>query len=112
MNAAISFLLSSVVTAEEALPLQPTFYTRLGAFTDTLFAPVFDPVNRFLAGYYEPWAQIVTVLYFVGAWVWVAFILKKEYVNLSCPYKTRLADLRFWTLVAMLPTMFVYLYFN
>ncbi len=88
------------------------WYARLGAFADTLFTPVFQPMNQLLAHIYEPWAQIVVVVYFVGTWVWVAFVLKKEYVNLSCPYKTRLADLRFWTLVAMLPTLTVYLYFQ
>lgn len=90
----------------------PTLYERIGAFSLWLFNPVFAPINRVLAQLYQPWAYIVTIIFFLGTWVWVAFILKKEYVNLSCPYKTRLADLRIWTLVAMAPHLFVYLYFR
>lgn len=90
----------------------PTLYERIGAFSLWLFGPVFMPMNRFLAQFYQPWAYIVTIAFFMGTWLWVAFILKKEYVNLACPYKTRLADLRIWTLVAMAPHLFVYLYFR
>ncbi len=100
------------VAAATAEAAASGWYARMGAFTDTLFGPIFQPMNRFLAHIYEPWAQIVVVVYFVGTWVWVAFVLKEEYVNLSCPYKTRAADLRFWTLIAMLPTLTVYLYFQ
>ncbi|HDP35963.1 MAG TPA: hypothetical protein ENN29_12735 [Candidatus Hydrogenedentes bacterium] len=104
------FVMCSLAAAEEGAAATG-FYARMGAFTDKLFLPLFGPINTMLA-HFDSWAQWIAVCYFIGAWVWVAFILQKEYVNLSCPYKTGLADLRIWTLVAMTPTMFVYIYFN
>ncbi len=116
MNSISQLMVRVILAAEqgavEEVAVASTFYTRLGAFADWAFSPVFHPINTLLNAFYEPWAQIVTVAYFLGAWIWVAFILKKEYVNLSCPYKTRLADLRIWTLVAMAPTLLVYIYFT
>ena len=48
---------------------------------------------------------------FLGAMIWV-FTLKKEYVNIDSPGKGPRYDLRFWTVVSMLPHVIVYLYFG
>ncbi len=111
MNALTYFMTVSLGAAEETAASAPGLYERFGALVDRIFMPVFEPTNVLFA-WLDPWAQWITAVYFLATWIWVAFILKKEYVNLSCPYKTRLVDLRFWTLVAMAPTLFVYLYFT
>jgi len=71
--------------------------------------PVFLPVNAALDGVYMPWARIAAVGLFVLAIVWV-LSLRKEYVNLDAPRKAWYADLRVWTIVALLPHFYVYLF--
>lgn len=72
---------------------------------------IFEPTNDFLASAYMPWARIVTVGFFVGTMVWVFVGLKRSYVNLEAPSKHVWHDLRFWTVISMLPHVIVYLYF-
>jgi len=90
----------------------------LGRMTEAInriFGPVlmriFQPTNEFLASAYMPWARIVAVGFFVGTMVWVFVGLKRSYVNLDAPSKHVWHDLRFWTIISMLPHVIVYLYF-
>ena len=87
------------------------------AFTNTVtrtfqpvLRPVFEPINNFLAIFPEPVWRASAVGLFVLAMIGV-FLLKKEYVNLDAPGKHWYYDLRIWTIVSMLPHVFVYLYF-
>ncbi|HEO72678.1 MAG TPA: hypothetical protein ENN80_15580 [Candidatus Hydrogenedentes bacterium] len=73
--------------------------------------PLFEPMNVWLASFFMPWARIVTLAFFIGTMIWVGIILKKDYVNLDAPSRTFCHDLRLWTVVSMLPHLFVYLYF-
>lgn len=81
---------------------------------DRIFGPAlhafFDPINAFLGRIYEPWATLLALSLFIGTMIWV-FILRKEYVNVDAPGKAFYHDLRFWTIVSMLPHVLVYLYF-
>ncbi len=72
---------------------------------------VFDPINNVLTGVYMPWARIVAVGFFIGTMVWVFVGLKRAYVNVEAPSKKIWHDLRFWTVVSMLPHVIVYIYF-
>ena len=72
---------------------------------------IFHPTNAFLARAYMPWARIVALGFFIGTMVWVFAGLKRAYVNLDAPSKHIWHDLRFWTIVSMLPHIIVYLYF-
>lgn len=72
--------------------------------------PVFQPINDFLGRHYLPWATLCALGLFFGAMVWV-FTLKKEYVNVDAPGNRFYHDLRFWTVLSMLPHVLVYLYF-
>ncbi|MBL7645216.1 MAG: hypothetical protein JNK74_03390 [Candidatus Hydrogenedentes bacterium] len=88
------------------------------AFTNlckTVFYPVlikfFGPINTFLSGIYQPWANIFAIGFFVGTMIWVGFILKESYVNVGRPVKAWYTDLRIWTACSMLPHIFVYFYF-
>ena len=47
---------------------------------------------------------------FVGAMIWV-FSLNRAYVDLDRPNKKPWTDLRFWTIVSMMPHVIVYLWF-
>ncbi len=88
---------------------------RISEAINNIFGPtlmrVFHPMNAFLAARYMPWARIVAVGFFVGTMVWVFVGLKRAYVNLDAPSKRIWHDLRFWTVVSMLPHVIVYLYF-
>lgn len=87
----------------------------LRAFCQTVFYPVlskiFDPINSMLAPIYQPWATIAAITFFVGTMLWVWFYLGESYVNLGRPVKAWYTDLRVWTVISMLPHVFVYLYF-
>ena len=76
-----------------------------------LLKPIFYPIDAVLADMYMPWAKVVALAYFIGTMVWVFVGLKREYVNLEAPSKHIWHDLRFWTIVSMLPHVIVYLYF-
>ena len=56
-------------------------------------------------------ARVVTLGFFIGTMVWVFVGLKRQYVNLEAPSKKIWYDLRFWTVVSMLPHLVVYFYF-
>jgi hypothetical protein len=75
-----------------------------------ILQPIFSPINNFLASHYTPWATICALSLFIGAMIW-AFTLRREYVNVDAPSKSFLYDLRFWTVLSMLPHVLVYLYF-
>jgi len=85
------------------------------ALCETAFKPVlikfFGPINTFLGPIYQPWATITAFCFFIGAMIWVAFILKESYVNMGRPNKAWYSDLRIWTAVSMIPHLFVYFYF-
>lgn len=72
---------------------------------------VFNPINELLAPLYMPWARIVAVGFFILTMVWVGVILNRAYVHLERPNNRWYSDLRIWTVVSMLPHVFVYLYF-
>jgi len=75
-----------------------------------LLAPIFHPMNSVLTKVYMPWAKMAALGLFIGAAVWV-FTLNRDYVNLDAPSKRIWHDLRFWTIVSMLPHIIVYLRF-
>jgi len=85
-------------------------------FCEAVFYPIlsriFHPINEFLNPIYQPYATIAAIGFFVGTMIWVAFILKESYVNEGRPYKGWWSDLRIWTIVSMLPHVFVYFYFR
>jgi len=83
----------------------------INTYLGPLLKAFFQPIDAFLATVYMPWAKIVAIGYFVGTMVWVFVGLKKEYVNLEAPSNHIWHDLRFWTIVSMLPHVVVYLYF-
>lgn len=85
------------------------------AFCKIVFYPVlskfFGPINDFLDPIYQPWATICAISFFVGTMLWVWFYLDESYVNLGRPAKAWYTDLRIWTIISMLPHVFVYFYF-
>ncbi len=85
------------------------------AFCGKVFYPIlnvfFAPINTLLAPIYKPWATIVAIGFFVGTMLWVGFVLRESYVNLGRPTKAWYTDLRLWTVISMLPHVFVYFYF-
>ena len=82
---------------------------------EKFFAPVlgvfFRPINTVLSPIYQPYATIVAITFFVGTMLWVGLYLKETYVNEGRPKQTWYTDLRLWTVVSMLPHVFVYIYF-
>lgn len=73
-----------------------------------LLKPVFHPIDAWLQPVYMPWARVCALALFIGAILWV-FSLRPQYVNLDAPRKAWYADLRLWTVLSMLPHIFVYL---
>lgn len=72
----------------------------------TIFHPInnlFNPIPEFM------W-QICAVALFVGAMVLI-MSLRKQYVNVDQPHDSIWFDLRLWTVVSMLPHVFIYLWF-
>jgi len=92
------------------------FESLMKSFCHTVFYPFlskfFHPINAFLSEYYQPYATIAAIGFFVGTMLWVCFILKESYVNEGRPYKGWWADLRLWTIISMLPHVFMYFYFR
>lgn len=82
-----------------------------------LLRPIFRPIDTFLSSLSAfPRASriipsLVAIGYFIGTMVWVFVGLKKQFVNLDAPSNKIWHDLRFWTIVSMLPHVVVYLYF-
>jgi len=91
------------------------FEAALNSFCGDVFYPVlskvFDPINRLLSPIYQPWATMVAICFFVGTMIWVAVVLREAYVNNGRPFKAWYTDLRLWTVLSMLPHVFVYFYF-
>ncbi len=87
------------------------FLDGLGKTFDPIIRPVFKPITSFLERTYQPWAKICALGLFIGAMIWVWVGMPKEYVNLGRKKKTVWTDLRFWTIISMLPHVIVYLYF-
>lgn len=85
---------------------------------NNIFGPamraIFAPTNAMFDAIPEDAAVIVAkasaVSLFIAAMIWV-FTLRKEYVNLDAPGKSPWFDLRFWTILSMLPHVIVYLWF-
>lgn len=92
------------------------FEKSLEAFGTKYFYPIlsklFDPINNVLGPIYQPYATIIAMLFFIGTMFWVGFILKESYVNEGRPNKAFWTDLRIWTVISMLPHIFVYWYFK
>jgi hypothetical protein len=84
-----------------------TINNLLGPF----FHALFDPINQALGPVYMPWARIFALAYFFGTMIWVYIGLKREYVNLEAPSGHLWHDLRFWTVISMLPHVIVYFNF-
>lgn len=99
------------VAAEQGLGLLGFFSAQINTIFRPVFVPVFAPINLALEPVYMPWARIVAVGFFVGTMIWVFVGLKRAYVNLDAPSKAPWHDLRFWTIVSMLPHVIVYLWF-
>lgn len=92
------------------------FETNMEAFCVAVFYPIlrvfFDPINTFLSNYYQPYATIVAIVFFVGTMAWVGFIMSESYVNEGRFLKRWYTDLRLWTVISMVPHLFVYYYFR
>ena len=76
-----------------------------------ILAPGFGLVDKILNPIYQPYATIIAVGFFLVTMIWVCFFLKESYVNLERPKIAWYTDLRLWTIVSMLPHVFVYFYF-
>lgn len=91
-----------------------SFWDGISAMINTVFGPalkaIFDPINSAMAQVYMPWALIVALGFFFGPMIWV-FSLKREYVNVDAPSNKVWYDLRFWTVLSMVPHVIVYFYF-
>lgn len=82
------------------------------AINDRFQAPmqaIFQPLNQFLSPIPSIWWSLCAVSLFLGAMIWV-WSMKKEYVNLDAPSSRWWYDLRIWTVLSMIPHLFVYLY--
>lgn len=97
--------------ADQIVDTWLAFLDALGRFFEPVIKPIFAPVNSVLEAAYMPWAKISALSLFLGTMVWVCFIMKKEYVNLGRTNTAWWTDLRLWTVLSMLPHIFVYLYF-
>ncbi len=87
------------------------FLDGLGRTFDPIIRPIFRPMVTFLERTYQPWAKICALGLFIGTMLWVWFGMPKEYVNLGREKQSLWTDLRLWTIISMLPHIFVYLYF-
>ncbi len=87
------------------------FLDWFGALFAPVAKPLFAPINNFLASVYQPWAQIFALGLFIGSMAWVCFFIKKEMLESGRENKAFWTDLRLWTVVSMLPHLFVYIYF-
>lgn len=87
------------------------FLDWFGALFAPVMKPVFTPINQLLAGIYQPWAQIFALGLFIGTMVWVCVFMKREMLESGRENKAIWTDLRLWTVLSMLPHLFVYIYF-
>lgn len=104
------------MAAEQTINQYEQFKAWVESKFEPLFGPslkaLFHPINEFINGFYKPYAMICALTLFIGAMLWVNFVLKEEYVNCGRPLKAWYTDLRLWTIVSMLPHVLVYFYFN
>ncbi len=75
-----------------------------------LLRPIFSPIDHLLQPVYMPWARVFALGLFFGAMIWV-WSLRVEYVNVDRPNNKWYTDLRVWTVLCMLPHVFVYMVF-
>lgn len=120
MSAAINYIVTpSIALLAAAVDAIAVFFISIDvAFVEFCVAVfqrplrfLFAPIDALLNPIYQPWATIVAVGFFVAAMLWVGLILKESYVNLERPRIAWYTDLRIWTVVSMLPHVFVYFYF-
>ena len=76
-----------------------------------ILRPIFSPIDGPLSALPPMVWTLAAVCLFLGAMGWV-FMLKKEYVNIDSPGQGPQYDLRFWTVISMMPHVIVYLYFG
>ncbi|GMV92227.1 MAG: hypothetical protein AMXMBFR82_20050 [Candidatus Hydrogenedentota bacterium] len=85
------------------------------SFCAAVFKPVlgafFGPINDLLSRIGQPWFTITAIGFFLGTMLWVWLYLGDSYVNLGRQRKSIWTDLRVWTVISMLPHIFVYFYF-
>lgn len=86
------------------------FSAAINAVFGPLLRPLFNPLDALFTPIPRPLWQMSAVGLFVAAMVWV-FLLKKDYVNVDAPRRDIWHDLRFWTVLTMLPHVIVYLWF-
>jgi hypothetical protein len=86
-----------------------SFHTFINDTFGPALRPFFHAISSAIEDMYMPWARIFAVGLFIAAMVWV-YTLRPEYVNLDAPRKVWYTDLRVWTVLAMLPHVFVYLF--
>lgn len=78
-----------------------------GPAMQTIFAPTNNVFTYIPEGAVPFVSTECAVMLFQIAIVWVLF-LKPEYVNIDRPNKHIWTDLRLWTIVSMLPHMYIY----
>jgi len=98
--------------ADRIVELWLSFLTWFGSLWEPIVKPIFRPINVLLARIYMPWAMYCAIGLFVIAMAWVCLFMDKEYVNLGRKNKSLWTDLRLWTVISMLPHVFVYWYFS
>lgn len=77
-----------------------------------ILSPIFSPINSFLSQFYQPYATICAIGFFVGTMIWVGVFINERYVNRGRSERTFWTDLRLWTVISMLPHILMYLYFR
>lgn len=87
------------------------FLDWFGALFAPVMKPLFAPLNNLMASVYQPWAQIFALGLFIGAMVWVCFFMSRDMLESGRENKAFWTDLRLWTVLSMLPHLFVYIYF-
>ncbi len=81
-------------------------------FVRPVLIKLFGPIDSLLNRVEQPWFTIAAIAFFVGTMLWVWFYLGESYVNLGRREKSVWTDLRIWTVISMLPHIFVYFYFR
>ena len=88
-----------------------TFSQTISDTFGPILRPIFSPLNEPLSALPPIVWTLAAVGLFASTMIWV-FLLKKEYVNVDSPGKGPQYDLRFWTVISMMPHVLVYLYFG
>lgn len=78
-----------------------------------LLKPIFQRIDVFLStDFMDNMATICALGLFICTMIWVGVIIRERYVNRGRPNDSIWTDLRLWTVISMLPHVFVYLYFR